>query len=197
MARDRLAQQIQFVVEIDKLKRVLRETILMDSSRQENAAEHSWHLAIMALLLSEHVRENNIELFRVLQMLLIHDLVEIDAGDTYCYDEVEVSKQASREKEAAERIFSMLPHDQTEALRRLWEEFGARKTPESRFANALDCLQPLLHNYNTDGKIWKKHGIKRHQVLRRNEHIQHIAPVLWNYIQRMIDDAVREGMLLK
>jgi len=101
MARDRLAQQIQFVVEIDKLKRVLRETILMDSSRQENAAEHSWHLAIMALLLSEHVRENNIELFRVLQMLLIHDLVEIDAGDTYCYDEVEVSKQASREKEAA------------------------------------------------------------------------------------------------
>ena len=194
---DRLERQIAFVIEIDKLKEVLRRTILMDGSRQENAAEHSWHLAVMALLLSEYAVENDFDLFRVIKMLLIHDIVEIDAGDTYCYDDVEVAKQAAREKMASERIFSILPPDQSEEFRRLWEEFEARKTSEAQFANALDCFQPILHNYSTNGKIWKKHHIKRDQVLARNDHVQDSAPVIWKRIVRFIDDAAEKGMLLK
>lgn len=197
VVRDRLERQIDFVIEIDKLKEVLRQTILMDGSRQENAAEHSWHLAVMALLLSEYAMEKDFDLLRVIKMLLIHLIVEIDAGDTYCYDDVEVAKQAAREKRASERIFSILPPDQAEAFRSLREEFEDRKTPESRFANALDCFQPILHNYGTDGKIWKKHQIKRDQVLARNEHIQYSAPVIWKHIVKSIDDAVQKGMLVK
>jgi putative hydrolase of HD superfamily len=194
---DRLDRQIAFVIELDKLKGVLRRTVLMDGSRQENAAEHSWHLAVMALLLSEYAVENDIDLFRVIKMLLIHDIVEIDAGDTYCYDDVEVAKQAAREKKASERIFSILPPDQSEKFSRLWEEFEARKTPEAQFANALDCFQPILHNYRTNGKIWKKHRIKRDQVLARNDHVKDSAPVIWKRIVRFIDDAAAKGMLLK
>jgi putative hydrolase of HD superfamily len=194
---DRLERQIEFIIEIDKLKEVLRQTILMDSSRQENAAEHSWHLAVMALLLSEYAREKEIDLLRVIKMLLIHDIVEIDAGDTYCYDDAGVTKQAAQEKKASERIFNILPPDQAEEFRMLWDEFGARETSESRFANAIDCFQPILHNYSTDGKIWKKHRIKRDQVLARNEHIQYSAPVIWKHIVRFIDDAVQKGMLVK
>lgn len=197
VARDRLERQIDFVIEIDKLKEVLRQTILMDGSRQENSAEHSWHLAVMALLLSEYAMEKDFDLLRVIKMLLIHDIVEIDAGDTYCYDDVEVAKQAAREKRASERIFSILPPDQAEAFHSLREEFEDRKTPESRFANALDCFQPILHNYGTDGKIWKKHQIRRDQVLARNEHIQYSAPVIWKHIVKFIDDAVQKGMLVK
>ena len=194
---DRLERQIEFIIEIDKLKEVLRQTILMDSSRQENAAEHSWHLAVMALLLSEYAREKEIDLLRVIKMLLIHDIVEIDAGDTYCYDDAEVAKQAAQEKKASERIFSILPPDQAEEFRRLWDEFGARKTLESKFAYALDCFQPILHNYSTDGEIWKKHHIKKDQVLARNEHIQYSAPVIWKNIVRFIEDAVQKGMLVQ
>ena len=130
MKYDRLDRQIAFVIEIDKLKGVLRQTILMDGSRQENADEHSWHLAVMALLLSDYAVENNIDLLRVIKMLLIHDIVEIDAGDTYCYDDAEVAKQAAREKKASERLFNILPLDQSEGFRRLWDEFEARKTSE-------------------------------------------------------------------
>lgn len=195
--RDRLERQLEFVIEIDKLKEVLRRTILMDGSRRENSAEHSWHLAVMALTLSEYAKENDIDVLRVIKMLLIHDIVEIDAGDTYCYDDVAVGKQSAREKKAAERIFSILPSDQAEAFRNLWDEFGDGETAESRFANALDCFQPILHNYTTDGTIWKKHHIKRGQVIARNEHIRQSAPLIWKHIVRFVDDAVRKGMLLE
>jgi putative hydrolase of HD superfamily len=195
--RDRLERQLEFVIEIDKLKEVLRRTILMDGSRRENSAEHSWHLAVMALTLSEYAKENDIDVLRVIKMLLIHDIVEIDAGDTYCYDDVAVGKQPAREKRAAERIFSILPSDQAEAFRNLWDEFGDGETAESRFANALDCFQPILHNYTTDGTIWKKHHIKRGQVIARNEHIRQSAPLIWKHIVRFVDDAVRKGMLLE
>lgn len=194
---DRLERQIAFVIEIDKLKNVLRQTILVDGSRQENAAEHSWHLAVMALLLSEYAVENDIDLLRVIKMLLIHDIVEIDAGDTYCYDDAEVAKQAARERKASERLFNILPPDQSDELHRLWDEFEARKTSESQLANALDCFQPILHNYSTNGKIWKKHHIKRDQVLARNKHVQDSAPVIWKRIVKFIDDAAKKGMLLK
>jgi putative hydrolase of HD superfamily len=194
---DRLDRQIAFVFEIDKLKGVLRRTILTDGSRQENAAEHSWHLAVMALLLSEYAVGKDIDLFRVIKMLLIHDIVEIDAGDTYCYDDAEVAKQAAREKKASERIYSILPPDQSEEFRGLWEEFEAGKTNEAQFANVLDCFQPILQNYSTNGKIWKKHNIRRNQVLARNDHVQDSAPVIWKRIVRFIDDAAEKGMLLK
>jgi putative hydrolase of HD superfamily len=194
---DRLDRQIAFVFEIDKLKGVLRRTILTDGSRQENAAEHSWHLAVMALLLSEYAVGKDIDLFRVIKMLLIHDIVEIDAGDTYCYDDAEVAKQAAREKKASERIYSILPPDQSEEFRGLWEEFEAGKTNEAQFANVLDCFQPILQNYSTNGKIWKKHNIRRNRVLARNDHVQDSAPVIWKRIVRFIDDAAEKGMLLK
>ncbi|MBN2514771.1 MAG: HD domain-containing protein [Deltaproteobacteria bacterium] len=195
MHLDRLKQQIRFVIEIDKLKRVVRQTILMDRSRLENDAEHSWHLAIMAMLLSEYAAENNIDLFRVIKMVLVHDLVEIDAGDTYCYDEEAIEDQMKREEEAADRIFNMLPEDQSKEIRLLWDEFNDRKTPEARFAAALDRLQPLLHNYNTDGMMWKKNGIKSNQVISRNKPIEEGAPTLWDYAAGLIGDAVRKGFL--
>jgi len=197
MHLDRLKQQIRFVIEIDKLKRVVRQTILMDRSRLENDAEHSWHLAVMAMLLSEYAAENNIDLFRVIKMVLVHDLVEIDAGDTYCYDDEAIEDQRQREEKAADRIFCVLPDDQSKEIRILWDEFNDRETPEARFAASLDRLQPLLHNYNTDGLMWKKNGIKSSQVISRNRPIKDGAPPLWDYAAGLIDDAVRKGFLGK
>src|SRR5262249_50705513 len=147
---DRLARQIAFIIEIDKAKQVLRQTLLMDGSRLENDAEHSWHLAVMALLLAEYAGEA-VDLLRVLKMVLIHDLVEIDAGDTFVYDVEALATRREREERAADRIFGLLPADVEEEFRALWEEFEAQATPEARFAAALDRLQPLLHNYHTGG----------------------------------------------
>ncbi|MEJ2725886.1 MAG: HD domain-containing protein, partial [Deltaproteobacteria bacterium] len=158
MASDRFEKQMGFIVEADKLKRISRQTILTDHSRQETSAEHSWHLGVMALVLSEY-SQTGIDLLRVLKMVLIHDLVEIDAGDTYCYDQVERQDQEEREEKAADRLFGLLPGDQAGELRGLWEEFEARKTAEARFAAALDRVQPVLQNYHTQGEIWKKNRI--------------------------------------
>jgi len=197
MHLDRLKQQIRFIIEIDKMKRVVRQTILMDRSRRENDAEHSWHLAVMAMLLSEYATENNIDLFRVIKMVLVHDLVEIDAGDTYCYDDEAIEDQIKREEKAADRIFCILPEDQSKEIRLLWDEFNERETPEARFAAALDRLQPLLHNYNTDGMMWKKNNIKSKQVIARNSPIEDGAPTLWEYAAGLIDDAVKKDFLAK
>lgn len=192
---DRLAQQIRFVVEIDKLKQVFRQTWLTDQSRRENDAEHSWHLAVMALLLSEYAREQDIDLLLVLKMVLVHDLVEIDAGDTFVYDEEAARDKSEREERAADRIFGMLPADQAEELRSIWDEFEARRTPEARFAAALDRLQPILHNYHTQGKAWQAHGIVSSQVVSCNQHMAEGAPSLWDFAQQLIKDAVEKGHL--
>ena len=192
---DRLGRQIEFVVEIDRLKRVLRQTWLMDGSRRENDAEHSWHLAAMALLLHEYAAEPNLDLLRVCEMLLVHDLVEIDAGDTFVYDDEGTSDKAEREERAAERVFGVLPDDQGKELRGLWEEFEARATPEARFAAALDRLQPILHNYHTAGKAWQQHGITSAQVIARNQHMAEGSPRLWEYARQLIDEAVQRGYL--
>ena len=192
MDDDRLEKQIQFILEIDKLKRVLRQTILTDRSRQENSSEHSWHIAVMALFLSEYARDKRVDLFRVIKMLLIHDLVEIDAGDTYCYDDRGVEDQAGREQKAADRIFNLLPPDQAKELRDLWDEFEARTTPESRFADALDRLQPFLHNYATQGHMWKKNRIKSEQVISKMQPMENGAPDLWQYARAQIDDAIKK-----
>src|SRR5947208_2735639 len=174
----RLTQQLQFVVEIDKLKQILRQTSLIDGSRRENSAEHSWHLALMALLLAEYAGDV-VDLLRVVKMVLIHDLVEIDAGDTFCYDAQANLSKDEREQAAAARIFGMLPGDQRREVQTLWEEFEAGATPVARFANALDRLQPLLHNYHTEGGTWRRYGITRDAVLRRMAPIQSGAPALW------------------
>jgi len=192
---DRFNRQIEFILEADKLKRTLRKTILMDRSRRENSAEHSWHIALAVIVLSEYAENKDIDLCRVMKMLLIHDLVEIDAGDTYCYDDEGRKDQGLREAKAAERIFNLLPADQTRTFRELWDEFEARATPESRFANALDRIQPFLHNYFTDGQIWQENNIKSCQVKSRMEPVKDGSTILWNYVSRLIGDSVKKGFL--
>ena len=193
-AGGRLARQLDFIVEIDRLKGILRRTVLTDRSRLENSAEHSWHIAVMALVLAEH-SEREIDVLKVLKMLLVHDLVEIDAGDTFCYDTQANADKAEREERAAERIFGLLPDDQRTELRSIWEEFEARKTAESRFANALDRLQPMLHNYLTSGHSWREHGIQKPQVIERNQPIEEGSSVLWKVARRFLDDAEVLGFL--
>ena len=193
--KDRFKQQIEFILEVDKLKHVQRQTILMDKSRRENSAEHSWHIALTVMILSEYAGDADIDFFRVMKILLVHDLIEIDAGDTYCYDDQGRQDQAAREKIAADRIFNILPPDQAGIFRDLWDEFEDRKTPESRFANALDRMQPFLHNYFTRGQTWQENDIKSDQVKSRMQPVDDGAPVLWNYVRSLIDDAVKKGFL--
>jgi len=191
----RLAKQVEFLVEIDKLKQVVRRTWLTDKSRRENDAEHSWHLGVMAILLLEHARQPQLDLLRVLKMLLVHDLVEIDAGDTFVYDDAGAVDKAERETAAADRVFGLLPADQAAELRAIWEEFEARQTPEAKYAAALDRFQPMLHNYRTQGKAWREHGIPAAQVIARNQHMAEGSPSLWEYAERFVVDAVAKGYL--
>ena len=195
MDNKRLEQQIRFIREVDKLKTIERQTLITDASRQENDAEHSWHLALMALVLGEYAKDDGIDLLRVIRMVLVHDLVEIDAGDTYCYDRAGYADKAERETAAAERIFNLLPMDQAREFRALWDEFEAGISAEARFANALDRLQPLMHNVFTDGRMWKKHGIRKSQVVERNQKIDAGAPDLWTFASDLIDGAVDQGQL--
>jgi len=192
---NRLRKQIQFILEIDKLKKIVRQTLLTDQSRKENDAEHSWHIALMAILLLEHAEDKSIDLPRVVTMLLVHDLVEIDAGDTFCYDEAGNEDKLEREIKAADRIFNLLPEDQAAYFRGLWDEFEARETAESRFAAAMDRLQPLLHNYSTKGGTWKEHNVHKDQVIKRNHPIAFGSATLWDFAAGIIDDAVNKGYL--
>ena len=190
----RLGAQIDFIVRIDRLKSIGRQTLLTDRSRRENSAEHSWHLALMTMLLAEYAREP-VDALRVMKMVLVHDLVEIDAGDTFCYDESAKEGQRERELAAADRIFTLLPADQTAELRALWDEFEARKTPEARFAAALDRLQPLFNNYLTRGGTWQEHAVVRSQVRRRTACIADGSPQLAEVAAAIIDAGVKNGYL--
>jgi len=192
---ERLKQQIDFLMEIDKLKQVFRRTKLTDNSRYENTAEHSWHLAMFAMMLCEHANEADLNVMRVVRMVLIHDIVEIDAGDTFIYDMVGQEDKAEREQAAAYRIFGLLPEDQQEEFHQLWEEFEERETSEALFAASLDRLHPLLHNYYTEGAAWKEHGITSQQVLERNEHIAEGSEILWEFAQELIRSSVAKGYL--
>jgi len=191
---NRLTQQIQFIIEIDKLKLILRQTLLTDASRRENSAEHSWHLALMAIVLAEYA-PSGVDQLRAIKMLLIHDLVEIDAGDTFCYDVQANEDKAAKEAQAALRLFGLLPVEQAEEMRSLWEEFEARKTPTAMFAAALDRIQPMLHNQQTQGGTWRIHGITRDKVMKRMAPVETGAPELWFFIQQLIDDCVAAGYL--
>ena len=189
---DRLARQIAFAVEMDRLKGVLRRTRLVDGSRRENSAEHSWHIALMATTLAEHAPDVA-DAGRALRMLLVHDVVEIDADDTFAYDaQANVGKE-ERERAAADRLFGLLPPDQSAELRALWDEFEAGESPEARFAVALDRLQPLLQNLYGGGGSWREHGVTRAQVLRRMAPIREGAPGLWPAVERMVDEACAAG----
>jgi putative hydrolase of HD superfamily len=192
----RLSQQLAFILEIDQLKSILRQTpITGPERRRENDAEHSWHLAVAAALLAEYAPAA-IDLARVIRMLLIHDIVEIDAGDTFAYDAAAYADKEERECRAADRIFGILPADQSAAFRALWDEFEAATTPESRYANALDRLQPLLLNSRTGGGSWSTHRVTRAQVLTRMEPIRHGAPELWSVVLTLVDDASARGWLI-
>lgn len=189
---ERLVRQIEFLVEIDKLKGVLRRSYVLDASRRENTAEHSWHLAMMALVLGEHA-DVPADLTTVLKMLIVHDLVEIDAGDTFVYDDAGAATKEAREAAAADRIFALLPADQGSELRRLWEEFDTGDTPEARFARSLDRLMPLVHNVAAEGRSWHENGIQPHQVRARNAGIADGSAQLWAYARALIDNAERRG----
>lgn len=191
---NRLTQQIQFILEIDKLKHILRQTLLTDSSRRENTAEHSWHIAIMAIILSEYAPPET-DISRAIKMLLIHDIVEIDAGDTFCYDIQANLNKAQREIEAANRIFGLLPNDLESELREIWEEFEQQNTPTAKFAAALDRIQPFLHNGQTKGGTWRLHNISREQVMKRMAPVEEGTPELWDTIQQMINDFAEAGYL--
>lgn len=194
MQSDRLHQQIQFILEIDRLKNILRQTLLTDSSRRENSAEHSWHIAVMAIVMAEYAPENT-DIMRAVKMLLIHDLVEIDAGDTPCYDVQGNVDKADREQQAADRLFGLLPTDQSAELRQLWEEFEAQTTATAQFATALDRLQPLLHNQQTKGENWQRFQVTRREVERRVAPIAVGSPQLWAFTQQVLDDCVAAGYL--
>jgi putative hydrolase of HD superfamily len=190
----RLARQIAFIVEIDKLKLVQRQNIVTDRSRRENSAEHSWHLAMMVLTLSDHAAPA-VDPLRVLKMLLIHDLVEIDAGDTFLYDRAAASDQAAREAAAAERLYALLPDDQADTLKALWIEFESGDTPDALFARALDQLQPVLLNYHTEGGSWRAHAVRGADVLVKKRVIERASPALWRYTETLIRDSVAKGWL--
>lgn len=194
MTISRLTQQIQFIIEIDQLKQVLRQTLLNDGSRRENSAEHSWHLAMMVIVLAEYAPQG-VTLLSAIKMVLVHDLVEIDAGDTFCYDVQGNQSKAQREAQAALRLFGLLPADQASELRSLWEEFEAQETPTAKFAAALDRIQPLLHNQQNRGGTWLIHGITRDQVMKRMAGVETGAPELWLFVQQVIEDCVAAGYL--
>ena len=191
---DRLRRQIEFILEIDKLKKIRRRTYLTDQSRKENDAEHSWHLAAMAILLSEHAA-GDVNVTRVMKMVLIHDIVEIDAGDTYAYDEAANRDKGAREQVVAQRVFGLLPENQAGECRALWDEFEAAETGESRFALALDRILPLIMNYDSGGMIWVENGVTEAQVRRRMEPIVRGCPALARLADQLIENAAKEGRL--
>ena len=195
MDMERLQKQFQFCEEIDKEKFIGRQNYLTDGSRKENDAEHAWHMAIMTLLLSEYSNEE-IDVLKTVSMLLIHDLVEIDAGDTFAYDEEAKKTQRQRELVAADRIFGLLPEDKAVKFRSLWDEFEECKTPEARFARTMDNIQPAMLNSASDGKSWKEKGVRLSQILDRNKNTAEGSKVLWEYsYQHFIQPNVEKGKI--
>ncbi|MEY4939020.1 MAG: hypothetical protein RIQ93_755 [Verrucomicrobiota bacterium] len=192
---DRLTRQVQFIAECDKLKEVLRQTLNSNSRRPENDAEHSWHICLCAIVLAEHANEPKPDLLRVLKMLIVHDLVEIDAGDTFGYDTTAQADQHARESVAADRLFGLLPPDQAQTFRALWDEFEAQQTPEAAFALAVDRFQPVLLNCRTEGHSWKRHGVTQDRVIARNSKIARGSAELWQFTERLIQATAEAGHL--
>ena len=192
---DRMKQQIAFLMEIDKVKNIFRQTYLADGKRKENDAEHSWHLAIAAFLLKEYVAED-VDVMKVMIMVLIHDLVEIDAGDTYAYDAEGAKTKRAREVAAADRIFGMLPEDQGGYFRELWDEFEAYESDDAKFAHLLDNFQHLLLNHESNVKSWTEHHVKKSQIYKRNEKIEETSPEVWEWMKQIVEEHIALGHVI-
>ena len=193
---ERLQKQFDFIEEIDKEKLIGRQTYISDGKRKENDAEHGWHMAVMAILLSEYANET-IDVLKTVTMLLIHDIVEIDAGDTYAYDTEGKKTQRQREEKAAERIFGLLPDDQGEKFKALWEEFEEGETAEARFAHTMDNIQPMMLNAKTDGKAWVEHSVALSSILKRNEKRAKGSERLWEYAQeKFLKHNIEKGRII-
>ncbi|MCB1827559.1 MAG: HD domain-containing protein [Coxiellaceae bacterium] len=192
---NRLTQQLNFLKEIDALKTIFRHSnLIADKDRFENSAEHSWHLALYVMVLHEYANAR-INITRVLKMVLIHDIVEVDAGDTYCYDTEGLKDKAEREQKAADRLFGLLPSDQAQEFRSLWDEFEASETMDAKFAQTIDRMQPMLHNYTTGGGSWLRHNIAKKTVMARMNRLMEGSTVIAEFVQTLIDDAVAKKML--
>lgn len=192
---ERLEKQLALVIEFDKLKSILRRTRVKSAEgRLENSGEHSWHVALMAILMEEHANAP-VDICRVMKMLLTHDVVEIDAGDTFVYDTAASQEQAEKEIRAAERLFGMLPGDQEQELLALWHEFEAAQTDDAKYAKALDRLIPMLLNYHNNGQSWKEHGVSREQALTINKRIEFGSVTLWDKAKELIEEATEKGWL--
>jgi len=191
---ERLNQQMQFILEMDKLKSIFRQSYIIGTDRKENDAEHSWHLAMMVLVLAEHAN-TEVNVLKVLKMVLIHDIVEIDAGDTFCYDEKAAADKSEREQLAAKRLFGLLPDDQAKEFHVLWEEFEDAQTGDAQFARSVDRLMPMLHNYHTGGRSWQEHKVTKEQVVSRNKVIDDGSNALWEVASTVIENAVKKSYL--
>ncbi len=196
MYPDDLLKQIEFIKEIDKVKYIQRKTKLFNSDRNENDAEHSWHLAVMAIVLAGHSNAP-VDVLKVLKMVLIHDIVEIDAGDTFIYDTQKSHSNTDEERAAANRIFGMLPREQADEFIAIWEEFEAGATHEAKFARAMDRLEPLLQNTSNNGGTWKEFGVSYHAVYEKKKPIKEGSETIWSYAEQLINDSVEQGILKK
>lgn len=191
---EKIKNQIAFIIEIDEMKRILRMNLHADGSKRENDAEHSWHLAVMAMLLEEYCADK-VDIGRVIKIALVHDLVEVYAGDTFAYDSKGYEDKEEREKQSADKLFGMLEPGQGAYFRALWDEFEAKETPEARYANAVDRLQPLLLNYLTDGHTWKLGDVHAPQILKRMDIIRTATPELWHIVEGIIATSIEKGIL--
>lgn len=192
--REKLLKDIEFIVELDKMKSVFRKTSIIGQDRQEDDAQHSWHISIMAMILSEYTNEK-VDLLKVIKMLLIHDLVEIYAGDTFCYDKEGNLDKRERELAAADRIFGMLEQKKCDELRSLWDEFEEGKTPEAMFAVSMDRLQPMINNFNNNGGTWKQHDVSKSDIYQRIAPVKKSSDELWCFVNYMIEDAFQKGLI--
>ena len=194
MIDEKLKKQIEFMIELDKMKNLYRQTYVLHENRKENDAEHSWHIALMAFLLAEYAKPET-DILRVMKMLIIHDVVEIDAGDTYCYDYDGYKTKADREEKASQRIFGILPDEQKNEFYRLWHEFEDGITNEAKFAGLLDRLQPIILNYSKNGISWQEHAVKAEQVKERTRNFSEVSGELSELINAIINDAKEKGYL--
>ncbi len=196
MIPEDLFKQIAFIKEIDKLKYIERQTRLLNSNRRENDAEHSWHLAMMAIVLQQHANEE-VDVLKVVKMVLIHDIVEIDAGDTFIYDNLKSHDNSEEERLAAKRIFGILPEDQAEEFTAIWEEFELGVSMEAKFARTMDRLEPLLQNYSNNGGTWNMPGVTYEKVYAKKSVMKNGSSNIWDYAEGLIQDAVEKGILKK
>jgi putative hydrolases of HD superfamily len=196
MQSDNLAKQVAFIQEIDKLKYIQRRTRLFNSDRHENDAEHSWHLAMMAIVLAEHSNKP-VDVLKVLKMVLIHDIVEIDAGDTFIYDSAKNHTNTEEELVAAKRIFGMLPEEQSEEFIAIWKEFEDGKTDEAKFARSMDRFEPLLQNVSNNGGTWAEFNVPYHKVYEKKKAIDNGSSSIWKYAENLINESVEKGILKK